>query len=227
MLEVTIHLTAQIKTRQDRLYVLAEVCRQKGINPNHTAYMGTIIGVCAANFNIPKNKAREYAQILTSAYKQDKWETILGATTPQPKGQTTFFNSEPTANTPKQDALILKGMAKRDTFNGVGRLILSEVQLEIGKASPEEIMETWETYNHKDTIEQSGKVFLIYWGGKADVKETRNLQPIRWNTPAPSMMGSNDIYKEPAYEKDCEPAADKLRVGEVSEDDAGVVNEDE
>lgn len=220
-------MTTQIKTRQDRLYVLAEVCRQKGINPNHTAYMGTIIGVCAANFNIPKNKAREYAQILTSAYKADKWETILGATTPQPKEQTTFYNPEPAANTPKQDALILKGMAKRDTFNGVGRLILSEVQLEIGKATPEEIIETWNTYNQKDTIEHDNNVFLIYWGGKADVKETRNLQPVRWNPPPPSMMGAKEYYVEPAFEKDAMPAGDKVSVGEVAEDDTGVVSEDE
>jgi hypothetical protein len=217
-----------MSTRQDRLYVLAEVCRQRNLTPNSNTYMGMILGICAANFGLPKTKARELAQILTTAYKQDKWQNILGAITPTtPEAPAEFAVYEAPKNTPKRDAQLLKGMAKRDTFNGVGRLILSEVQLEIGKASPEEIMETWETYNHKDTIEQSGKVFLIYWGGKADVKETRNLQPIRWNPPAPSMMGSNDIYKEPAYEKDCEPAADKLRVGEVSEDDTGVVNEDE
>jgi hypothetical protein len=217
-----------MSTRQDRLYVLAEVCRQRNLTPNSNTYMGMILGICAANFGLPKTKARELAQILTTAYKQDKWQNILGAITPTtPEAPAEFAVYEAPKNTPKRDAQLLKGMAKRDTFNGVGRLILSEVQLEIGKASPEEIMETWETYNHKDTIEQSGKVFLIYWGGKADVKETRNLQPIRWNPPAPSMMGSNDMYKEPAYEKDCEPAADKLRVGEVSEDDTGVVNEDE
>ena len=72
----------KVVTREDRLYVLATVCRQKNITPNSNTYMGMILGVCAANFGLPKTKARELAQILTTAYRQDKWQNILGAITP-------------------------------------------------------------------------------------------------------------------------------------------------
>jgi hypothetical protein len=218
-----------MSTRQDRLYILAEVCRQRNITPNSNTYMGMILGVCAANFGLPKTKARELAQILTTAYKQDKWQNILGAITPTtPEAPAEFTVYEAPKNTPKRDAQLLKGMAKRDTYDGVGRLILKEIQLELGNITSAEVVETWQTYNHKDTIEQTNNnIFLIYWGGKETVKETRSYQPIIWNPKRPVLEATKEYYKEPMYEKDSEPAADKLRVGEVSEDNTGVVNEDE
>ena len=213
-------MTAQKLSREDRLFCLATVCKQKGITPNNTAYMGTIIGVCAANFGLPKNKIKELAETLTAAYRSDHWTHILGEV-PQAtevKAEIPLYLTQPKPkNTPKTDYQFLKQLAKKDTYDGVGRLILKEVQLTLGPVSTDEVISLWWNQNNsKDTITQEGNVLLIYWGGQDKVDSKRELRPVTWNPQRPVLEASAaDTYPD-VYEK--EVMADNSVVGEVSED---------
>jgi hypothetical protein len=83
-------------------------------------------------------------------------------------------------------------------------------------------------YNLKDTIEQNNNVFLIYWGGKETVEETRGLRPVMWNPQRPTLEANKELYIEPPLEKDSEPVnSDKLIVGEVVEETGGCVEDEE
>lgn len=191
--------------------------------------------ICAGKFFLPKAKIRELAQTLTSIYKHDHWAELLNEnpTITQTSGQKTIeqavrLTATTTKNTIKQNALLLKNMAQKDTYDGVGRLILKEVQVELGQISPEEILATWMGYNLKDTIEQNNNIFLIYWGGKENVEETRELRPIIWNPQRPTLEANKELYIEPPLEKDSEPAnPDKILVEEVIEETGGCVEEEE
>ena len=94
-------------------------------------------------------------------------------------------------------------MAHRDTYDGVGRLILKEVQVELGAITPDELKETWQTYNQKDTIEatQEGKVFLIYWGGKEETRENRNRKTPIIPIEKPQLFQHLEYHKSESLEK--------------------------
>jgi hypothetical protein len=64
-------------SRADRLYILAKALTDKHLTPDSNTYAGFIIGVSAANFYRDKTAALEDAETLTSAYKADKWQSIL------------------------------------------------------------------------------------------------------------------------------------------------------
>jgi hypothetical protein len=223
----------ECKSREDRLYVLATVCKQKGITPNGSTYMSVIQAVCCGKFLLTKAKARELASTLTSAYKHDHWAEILGETTIE---QTDIITQRPDIALPqkgkytiKQEAKMLFQIAQKDTFNGVGRLQLTEVQYELGALTADQIIGIWQATYPNKTIEQQGSIFLIYWQGKDEVRNQRNnLAP---SVPKSLVMAaSKDYYVEPELEKDCEPAnkpSDNIICGEVSVDDSGVVADEE
>lgn len=64
-------------SRADRLYILAKALSDKHLTPDSPTYAGFIIGVSAANFYRDKTAALEDAETLTSAYKTDKWHSII------------------------------------------------------------------------------------------------------------------------------------------------------
>lgn len=64
-------------SRADRLYILAKTLSDKHLTPDSPTYAGFIIGVSAANFYRDKTAALEDAETLTSAYKTDKWHSII------------------------------------------------------------------------------------------------------------------------------------------------------
>lgn len=82
-------------TRQDRMYILAKACKEKGVNPNKGNYAGTIRGVAAARLFISQKAAKELTQDLTLAYRFDKWQSILETET----------ETEPTTYTPNKISL--------------------------------------------------------------------------------------------------------------------------
>jgi hypothetical protein len=219
------------KSREDRLYVLATVCKQKGITPNGSTYMSVIQAVCCGKFLLTKAKARELASTLTSAYKHDHWAEILGETTIE---QTDIIIQRPDIVLPQKDKLTIKQEAKimfqiaqKDTFNGVGRLHFAEVQYELGALTADQIIGVWQATYPDKTIVQQGNVFLIYWQGKETVKEQRITKAFIQPNPI-SMMPEKEFHSEPEYEKDSEPAnKEYFTVGEVTEDTDGCVEEED
>jgi hypothetical protein len=163
--------------------------------------MGTIIKICAANFSLPEAKARDLAKTLTTAYKADRWLHLLGEADEPTQETTDPPTSIQVKQNPKQDYLILKGMARRDTFDGVGRLIPKEVEAELGKQVAYEIREIWEAYNYKDTITQEGNLFLIYWGGKQALDEERGSQAPIIPPVKRELFRRLEIPKDEDYEK--------------------------
>jgi hypothetical protein len=223
----------ECKSREDRLYVLATVCKQKGITPNGSTYMSVIQAVCCGKFLLTKAKARELASTLTSAYKQDHWAEILGETQTIIE-QTDIIIQRPDITLPKQEKLSLKqqakllsNLAKKDTFNGVGRLHLAEIQFELGSLSADQIIGIWQAVYPEQTIEQNGNVLLIYWQGKAEIREQRNLKAIIQPSPI-KMSASQDYHIEPELQKDSEPAnKEQIICGEATEDTEGCVEEED
>lgn len=198
-------MTAQCTSREDRLFVLATILREKGLTPNSNLYKTVIVKVNGQTFHLPPARLDELTKILTSAYKADQWASILGEVAPQKQviidQSIIITNRGPIEHTPKQDALILRGMARRDTYDGVGRLILKEVQVEIHNITAEEIIQTWNTYNHKDSIEQEGNVFKIYWGGKDKLESKRSLRTPIIPGEAPQLFRQLEYVQEPKYSK--------------------------
>lgn len=218
-------MTEQKLSRQDHIYIIARTLKERGLGPQSNLYKGAIIRICAANFQLAKPKVDEITRILTTAYHTDRWNSILGETTPPPQEE----NEIPTINLTKltkNNAATLKAMAKRDTFDNVGRLIMSEIKLELGYNTPQEVIDAWETYNPKDNIEQTGNIFKIYWGGKTNVQEERGTRAPTVNMPKPTLFARLE-YKPEVFEK--ETMADKTNdgVGEVNEDLDGVIEEED
>jgi hypothetical protein len=210
---------------------LATVCKQKNVTPNSNTYMTIIQTVCCGKFLLSKIKARELASTLTSAYKHDRWGEILGEIEVQTDDHKTnnvkecFIKSPSIKQTIKQQAQTLKHIAQKDTFNGVGRLHLAEIQFELGQLSADQIIGIWQATYPEQTIEQNGNVLLIYWQGKANLREQRNLKATIQPSPI-TMNPEKEYHTEPEFEKDSEPAnKDKLLVGEVAEDTTGCVEE--
>ena len=223
----------QCTSREDRLYVLATVCKQKGITPNGSTYMSVIQAVCCGKFLLTKAKARELASTLTSVYKHDHWAEILGEITIE---QTDVTQERPDIVLPqkgkytiKQEAKMLFQIAQRDTFNGVGRLHYAEIQLELGALTADQIIGIWQAVYPDKTIVQQDNILLIYWNGKAETRNQRdNLAPIIPKSLV--MAASKEYYVEPELEKDSEPAnnpSDKIICGEVSVDDSEAVADEE
>jgi hypothetical protein len=205
-------------SREDRLFVLATVCRQRNITPANNLYKAVILKTCAANFPLPKPRVDELTKMLTSAYYADHWHTLL-CETPEPEEPLPELKLEPMKQTPRRDYVTLQGMARRDTFDGVGRLRQQEIDLELHKLSSQEIIETWETYNHKDTIIQEGNLYLIYWGGKDAVTEERASHAPIVPPEKPQLFTRLKYHSEDTLEK-ADFTADKETdgVGEVVEE---------
>jgi hypothetical protein len=224
----------ECRSREDRLYVLATVCKQKNVTPNSNTYMTIIQTVCCGKFLLSKIKARELASTLTSAYKHDRWNEILGENdsnteSHQDTPQTTFYKPLKTKQSIQQQAQTLQHIAKKDTFNGVGRLHLAEIQLELGPLTADQIIGIWQAIYPEQTIQQNGNVLLIYWQGKTEMREQRNLKATIQPSPI-TMNPEKEFHVEPELQKDCESAnkpSDKIICGEVSVDDSGVVADEE
>ena len=210
--------------RQDQTYILAKALKQRGLNPDSNLYKGAIVRICAVHFQLPKARVDELTRILTSAYKADRWAHILGETDETPQTPTLTVTEQyilkaatkkEENKTAKENISILRGIAKRDTYDYVGRLILKEAQLEIGPVTAQEIIDTWQTHYPKDTVEQSGNVLLIYWGGKERIEEKRDGRTIQFKPRKYVLKASvPDTYKD-NFEKDALYADDK--VGDVVE----------
>lgn len=210
-------------SREDKIFALATLLSERRLTPNDNLYKSVIVKVCAANFQMAKAQVDDLTKILTAAYRADRWQHILDKVTapPEPGQLTSYLTLKQAA---KNTVATLKHMAYKDTFDGVGRLILKEVQVELGPITAEEILETWQKYNLKDTIQQEGNVFLVYWGGKENLEEKRGIRPTQWNPQRPTLTAEKEYHTE-QHEKNAEYPDTKT--GDVAEDDSGVVNEEE
>jgi len=82
-------------SREDKLYILAQVCKQNNLTPNSPAYMGLIIRVCTSKFSLSIQAAKEHAETLSAAYRADQWQTITTqneATTTETESNTATAN---------------------------------------------------------------------------------------------------------------------------------------
>jgi hypothetical protein len=74
---------------------------------------------------------------------------------------------------------ILMRMARQDTFDGVGRLLVTDVQKGVADKTltAEKILQVWEeAYPTYDTDQRSDNVILIFWDGR---NATRNVRGVR------------------------------------------------
>jgi hypothetical protein len=62
--------------RSDKLYILSQICIRNVVTPDTPGYVGLIIKVCTSQFALSKEKAKEYADDLKTAYEADKWEGL-------------------------------------------------------------------------------------------------------------------------------------------------------
>jgi hypothetical protein len=152
-------------SRADRLFILANVCKQNNINPDSPTYMGLIIRVATSKLKISIDTAKEYAEALSSAYRADKWETIarkqetaqeteedtepkeevmaptlnaLKNLSIQPSEPVKRIGPKPTIDaeyTPKTLTQRLIDLAKANDFNGVGKLTLAQARHELNDNS--------------------------------------------------------------------------------------------
>lgn len=109
--------------------------------------------------------------------------------------------------TDKQKALILRGIAQRDSFNGVGRIILSYARdaLDMPKLQIHELMNFWRTQYPLLDADYKSNVLCIYWDGKDTVRDQRQLERIVQPTAPKMFAGDNPP-------------------GDIEEDDEGVVD---
>lgn len=73
---------------------------------------------------------------------------------------------------------LLYNMALRDSFDGVGRLLVSDVKHDVDRnLTVDKIIAVWKQHYPKYTIEQrSNNVLLIYWDGLEDTKGNRSTR---------------------------------------------------
>jgi hypothetical protein len=69
--------------RIEKLYILSQVCIYNSVTPNDSAFIGLIIRVCTSKLGISKDKAKEYADNLKSAYEADQWEGLARSHQPE------------------------------------------------------------------------------------------------------------------------------------------------
>jgi hypothetical protein len=121
-------------------------------------------------------------------------------------------------------------LAKNDTYNDVGRLMLSDCRYEADDKhlQIQDAIALWHKYYPTIEIEQAtDNILLIYWKGKEALRGYRkSLAPKK---PEINSFKANR-YEEVAPEKFDSPEefqADKgIGFGEVAEDDEGVVEEE-
>lgn len=92
-------------SRQDRLYILAKACIEKGVSPNKGNYAGHIREVAAAKLFISSKAAVELTQDLTLAYRYDRWAGILGTETEQTQETITYTPNRITIQPPRVNPL--------------------------------------------------------------------------------------------------------------------------
>jgi hypothetical protein len=80
----------------------------------------------------------------------------------------------------KQTAAILHTFARRDTFDGVGRIILSDARdiLDDKHLQIDDLLLLWRRYYPTIDIESKSNVALIYWDGKGCVQDYRKANVI-------------------------------------------------
>ena len=98
-------------TREDKLYILAQVCKQNNLTPDSPAYVGLIKRVCASKLSMSLKAAEEYAQTLSTAYRADKWEGILN-------GEDTLADTTPTEQAQSEVKPPTLNVLKTLTLNG-------------------------------------------------------------------------------------------------------------
>ncbi|MFA5365568.1 MAG: hypothetical protein WC325_10360 [Candidatus Bathyarchaeia archaeon] len=88
--------------RQTRIYILAKACTYNNLTPDSPTYHGFIIKVCASKFGLSHDSANEHAETLTSAYRGDKWQSIIGGSTTQTETttQAPYTSDKVVHNTP-------------------------------------------------------------------------------------------------------------------------------
>lgn len=76
-------------------------------------------------------------------------------------------------------AAVLLRMARDDTMDDVGRLLISDVQREIGdpKLTVASIMNAWkEHYPKYEITQRTDNIILVFWSGQ---NATRNIRSLR------------------------------------------------
>ncbi len=63
--------------RRERLIYLAKKCQEKDVNPNKNTFFAVIIQDDCAKFLVSQKVAKEDGEILSCAYKADKWNNLL------------------------------------------------------------------------------------------------------------------------------------------------------
>lgn len=197
-------------TAQDRLEILAQLCHDQEVNPSRGNYAAFVRSIICGRMFLSNQTAIQITKTLTTAYYHDKWQSLLKTLNngtvppaqPEPPGlQTQMWNPQPQkeADEPKiftseQKAKVLYQMAKRDTYNYIGRITFSDANEE--NLSLTQAMEIWKLYNKKYEIEERGNCLLIYWDSKAELRSQRDLlktvQPIQQATQ--NLEG--DIYDD-------------------------------
>ena len=140
---------------------------------------------------------------------QSELQRLAQTTQPTPlKTMPTKPAYQPDHLTQQQIAKILYGTATKDTFDGIGRLILSEArQITENKTMQiEELAQFWQQHYPLIDAEIRGNVLLIFWDGKEDVRSIRDLNKLVQP-------------KDPSFYAKNNPE------GDISEDDCGVLPE--
>ena len=128
----------------------------------------------------------------------------------------------------KQIATVLFQLAKNDTCNDVGRLMLSDCRYEAGDKhlTIKDVIALWHKYYPTIEIEQAtDNILLIYWSEKGALRKT--MAP-KIPQKAPSFKADNkyDGAAPENFDNPDEFQADKgIAIGEVTEDDTGVVED--
>lgn len=99
--------------------------------------------------------------------------------------------------TEKQIAQILYGIAQRDTFNGVGRIILNDARevTDNKYLQLQELLQFWQKHYPILEAETKSNVLLIYWDGKDNRQTAPYIQP---KAPIfnPKKQEQGDIYED-------------------------------
>ncbi len=89
----------------------------------------------------------------------------------------------------KQTAALLYNRADKDRFNGVGRIVLPEIQAETGNKNLTltEVLQLWQKYYPRIEAEPRANVILIYFDNRADLaakrKQYHTIQPLNeWHS---------------------------------------------
>lgn len=98
-------------SREDKLYILAQVCRQNNLTPDSPSYIGLIKRVCASKLSMSLKNAEEYAETLSTAYRADQWQGILN-------GEDTLAEEAPTEQVQSEAQTPRGNVLKTLTLNG-------------------------------------------------------------------------------------------------------------